>query len=116
MATFTINTIDAAETTLSKLNLAGGSDNFAYNPNAVLYIDNKDAGSITVNLLGDGQTSESCPGYGDINVSAGKDIVVAVGDTVAVRLASYAKYLGASGNNVVVTTTGATDSEAWIVV
>ena len=74
----------------------------------ILTIVNGDVGSITVNLLGDGVTSYICPTFGTIVVSAGKDIVVAAGDTVEVYTAKYGAYLGADGNNVAITITSAT--------
>jgi len=74
----------------------------------VLTIVNGDVGSITVNLLGDGVTTFNCPGLGPQTVSAGKDIVVATGDTVDVLVSSFNGFMGAEGNNVVITITSAT--------
>jgi len=81
----------------------------------VLTIENGDVGSITVNFLGDGVTTFNCPGLGPQTVSAGQDIVVAAGDTVDVLVPSFSGFMGADGNNVVLTITSATSlSSIWL--
>lgn len=81
----------------------------------VLTIENGDVGAITVNLLGDGVTTFNCPSIGPTSVSAGKDVVVAAGDTVTVFTAEYGGFMGAEGNNVVVAISGATSlSSIWL--
>lgn len=117
MAVFTANKLgNNAETDLSKLDLSTGPHALTYNLSGVLYLDCTDAGGITVNLSGDGVTSASCSGYGSLpNISSGVDIAASDGDIVAVQLREYSKYLGAVGNNVVVTITGATTSRGWLV-
>ena len=111
MATFTVNTTTAAETVMSKLDLSAGPHNFTYDTNLVMYIQNDEAGPITVNFSGDGVTVFNCPGYdNDIDVSAGNDVVVASGDTLAYNVTARRAYMGDYGNNVTVTITGASGS------
>ena len=115
MATFTQNKNADTESTLVKVDLAndGGIHDLIYKASGELYIDNSDGGAVTVNLLGDGQTTFACSGIGDLDVSAGIDVSVAAGDTVNVKLSKYKGYLGAEGNSVTVTVTGATASQGW---
>lgn len=121
MANFVPNKPFSAETlniTANILNLHDGPHAFAYSGGQqVLTIRNKEAVTITVNLLGDGVTAHNCPGVGVIDVSAGKDYAVAAGDTITVYTRRISGYLGAAGNNVVVTITGTTtadSAEAWL--
>lgn len=121
MATFTENKLRSgnAETTLAKLDLSSDSGLHAltYKESGVLNINCTDAAGITVNLNGDGVSSATCSGYGDLpNIGDGVDVTAADGETIKVELKEYAKYLGASGNNVTVTVTGATTSEGWYLV
>lgn len=115
MADFTVNTLGGQETNLVKLDLSAGPHALNYNNSYVLYVDNKDGGNVTVNLLGNGVASHNCSGYGDIDVSAGFDFVVAAGETKALRLTSVSAFMGAAGNAVAVTITGATNSEGWLI-
>ena len=116
MAAFTLNTTNDAENTISSLDLSAGPHTLTYNQGYILYLQNGEGADITVNLLGDGVTTGECPGYGSIDLSAGKDIVVPAGDTVAVRLQSYSKFRGGAGNTSNVTITGATSlSTGWVV-
>ena len=112
MATFVINKPLAAETTnltANILTLDTGPHAFKFKDfKQVMTIKNGDVGSVTVNFLGDGVTSAQCVGIGTIVLSAGKDIVVAAGDTVTVNIPTIGEYMGADGNNVTVTITGAT--------
>ena len=81
----------------------------------VVTIVNGDVGSITVNFLGDGVTTFNCPGLGSQNVSAGDDQVVAAGDTVEYLVSAHNGFMGADGNNVVLTITSATSlSSIWL--
>lgn len=115
MADFTVNTLSGQETNLVKLDLSAGPHALNYNNSYVLYVDNKDAGNVTVNLLGDGVTNHDCQGYGEIDVSAGFNFVVAAGETKALRLTAVSAFMGATGNSVAVTITGATNSEGWLI-
>lgn len=115
MANFTVNTLGGQEINLAKLDLSAGPHELNYNSGYVLYVDNKDAGSVTVNLLGDGVTNHECQGYGEIDVSAGFDFVVAAGETKALRLIAASAFMGPAGNTVAVTITGATNSEGWLI-
>jgi len=112
MATFVVNKpLDAETTNLTAniLTLDTGPHAFKFkNFKQVMTILNRDVVPITVNYLGDGVTSAQCPGIGTINLGAGKDEVIAAGDTVTVNIPRIGEYMGADGNNVVVTITGAT--------
>ena len=112
MATFTVNKpLLAEETNLTPniLDLNAGPHAFAFNtPRQTLTIENNEAVPLTVNLLGDGQTTFVCNGYGDVDVSGGKDFVIAAGDTVVISTIKISSYLGAKDNNVVVAITGST--------
>lgn len=83
----------------------------------VLTIENNEAVPITVNMLGDGVVSFNCPGLGPQNVSAGKDIVIAAGDTEEILVSSFGGFMGDPGNNVALTFTGSTGTDlafAWL--
>jgi hypothetical protein len=119
MALFDVNKPLTAETTvLSTLDLNAAPHALTFNNfKQTLTVANGEAVPLTINLLGDGVTTYTCPTYGDINVSAGKDVVVAAGATEVINLPSIAAYLGASANNVAVTVTGSTApslAEAWV--
>jgi len=103
--------LDSETTNLTAniLTLDTGPHSFTFvNHKQVLTIDNGDVGAITVNFLGDGVTSAQCPGIGTISLSAGKDIVIASGDTITVDIPRIGEYMGLAGNNVAVTISGAT--------
>jgi len=108
--------LDNAETVLTKLDLSGGPHSFTFTDyNQMLCVQNDEAGSVTVNILGDGVTVANCPGLDPINVSAGYDFVVAAGTEEKLYTSKLKGYLGANSNNVVVSVTGATgSSEGWI--
>ncbi len=112
MAAFVANKpLDSETTNLTAniLTLDTGPHSFTFrNYKQVMTIINGDVGAVTVNFLGDGVTSAQCPGIGIIDLSAGKDIVVASGDTVTVNIPRIGEYMGADGNNVAVTISGAT--------
>ena len=117
MAALEVNTPKtAAETVISKTDLNAGPHTFTYNPyNQYLAVDNGEAGSLTVNLLGDGVTVASCSGLEPIDASGGYDFVIATGTEEKLQLVKRGGYLGATGNNVAVTVTGATGlSFGWI--
>jgi hypothetical protein len=103
--------LTAAETNITAniLDASAGPHALAFSAfKQVLTIVNGDVVPITVNLLGDGVTTFDCPTIGAVDTSGGKDIVVAAGDTVTVFTAEYGGWMGAEGNNTVVTITSAT--------
>lgn len=117
MAAIPVNTPKtAAETVISKLDLDAGPHTFTYNAfNQYLAIDNGEVGNVTVNILGDGVTVANCAGLDPIDVSLGYDYVITTGTEEKLQLTKRGGYLGASGNNVTVTVTGATGlSFGWI--
>ncbi len=117
MAAIPVNKpLDAAETTITKLDLAAGPHSFTFvNHKQVLNIENGEVGTVTVNLLGDGVTVSNCPGLDPINLSAGYDFVIPAGDTMTLYTTTRSEYLGANGNNVVATVTGAVSAAfGWI--
>lgn len=117
MATIPTTQRTASETAVSVLDLSGGPHAFTYDVagEQTLYIDNQEAGSLTVNVLGDSVVSFPCEGIEDIDVSGGYDFVVATGVLSFMVTKERSGYLGDSGNAVVVTITGATGlSNAWI--
>lgn len=109
MTAFTNNTAFTGEqVTLSGLDLNDGPHNFTFNPQRqYLTVVNNDA-DLTLNFLGDGVTSFVCDDAGVIDASGGKDYTVTSGDTDTIYTNKFAGYLGAAGNNVVVTITGST--------
>lgn len=108
--------LSAAETTITKLDLSGGPHAFTFvNHRQVLNIENGEVGSVTVNILGDGVTVSNCPGLDPKDLSGGYDFVIPAGDDRTLHTTTRSQYLGADGNSVVVTVTGATGSAfAWI--
>ncbi len=112
MATFTPNkplTVEETNITANILDLNDAPHDFLFvTPRQTLTIENNEAVPLTINLLGDGQTSINCPGYGSVDVSSGKDYVIAAGDTVIVSTSFISAYLGAKNNNVALTVTGST--------
>lgn len=100
--------LDAAEVTITKLDLASGPHAFTFvNHKQALVVENGEAGAVTVNVLGDGVTIANCPGLDPISLAAGYDFVIPAGDTMTLYTSTRSQYLGADGNNVVVTVTGA---------
>jgi hypothetical protein len=117
MATIPTAQRSASETTIAILDLSGGPHAFVYDVGGeqTLWIDNQEVGNLTVNLLGDAVVSFPCDGIEDIDVSGGYDFVLATGILSFLRTNERKGYLGATGNSVVVTITGATGlSNAWI--
>ena len=117
MASIPVNKpLAGEEVTISKLDLASGPHAFTFvDSKQLLVIENGEAGSLTVNILGDSVVTANCPGLEPINVSAGYDFVIPAGDTISLYTSTRRGYLGASGNSVVATVTGATGlSFGWI--
>lgn len=119
MAAFTVtNPKNARETTVTKLDLSTGPHTFTYNRDgAVLYLLNGEA-SAALSVVIDGQNVGNVivPGQGQVNNAAGVTVAVANGALVAVDLDRYRNFMGAAGNTVDVTITGATtgNSFGWI--
>jgi len=121
MAVFTVNKpLEAESTNLTAniLDLNAGPHFFSFGGSRqTLTIENNEAVPLTINLLGDGVTTIECKGYGTIDVSLGKDFVIAAGDTVVINTNPISGYLGIKGNNVAVTITGSTGASlgfAWL--
>lgn len=116
MASIPTQSRTASEVAVSKLDLNSGPHSFAYNRvGQVLHIDNGEAGNLTVNISGDGVTNVPVRGLEDQTLTSGYDIVVPTLEQRPVLTSDRDKYLGNTGNNVVVTVTGATGlSFAWI--
>jgi hypothetical protein len=68
----------------------------------IMVVRNGTAGALTLNIDGDGANSVSKPGLGSVNISAGLNIPLAVGETRAVELSKIRDYCQG-----VVTLTGA---------
>lgn len=119
MATFAVNSPDtAAITTINKLDLSTGPHDFIYNQfEQALYLQNGETGDITVTVDGDGVTTVPCPGYGNIDTSAGLEIIIPAGEVVALTTRLRSAYMGAHRNTVTVTITGATtgNSFGWLI-
>lgn len=78
----------AAITTLS----ADDTITIAANKKQLLVLRNTTAGSLTVTVDGDGGTTVSVPGLGNVSVAAGYAIVVGAGLSVAVVLSTISAY------------------------
>lgn len=79
---------------------------------SALFILNETGGSLTVNVKGDTATSVNCDGVGSIDLTGGKDIVVANGEQYKFPLnTTYQAWLG-DGN---LTITGGDLALAWVV-
>ena len=109
MADIPVNKLlSGAEVTITKLDLSSGPHAFTFvDHQQKLIVENNEAGSVTVNLLGDGVTTANCDGLGVIDVSAGFDFVVPSGAAISLYTSQRKAYLGASNNPVVATVTGA---------
>lgn len=59
----------------------------------ILFLRNTTAGSVTINIDGDGATTKDVPGVGVVDLSAGYDITVAAGATRAINLGNISAYL-----------------------
>lgn len=122
MATFTLiparpeNNAQTQLLTQVDLSADSSTSTFTYVSGSKLVLINNEAADISVNILGDGQTSFNCPEYGSLDVSGGINITV-TNDGVAkeVDLNRIKAYLGATGNTVTVVTTGAAGASfGWL--
>lgn len=76
-----------------------------------LYIENLSAGSVTINIDGDGASaSYECRGAGEVDLTGGYDIVVGVDEKKKVDLGALSGYTVGT----VAVTGGAADVFAWI--
>ena len=78
--------------------LDGATDSFPFTGTQETYLllRNTDVSDITVTLIGDQATSVKRSGIVDIDVSAGKDVLVPAGSDVKVSLLNAAAYLSDS--------------------
>lgn len=116
MATFTAsNPFTGESTEFTKLDLSEGPHDFSFrNHLQSLVIENGESSAVlTVNLSGDGVTTFACPGAGTLDLSAGHDTTTASGVTEAISTTEIRHYLGADGNEVTVTITGATNGNSF---
>ncbi len=81
-STVTVTTLDGADTLVFRSAIQ-----------QTLILDNATGGSLTVLIDGDGSTTTTCPGVGDIDVSGGKSYIVADGTTRHVSLGRISEYL-----------------------
>lgn len=78
---------------------------------SVLIVDNVTASPLTVNVLGDTATTTVCSGVGSIDLTGGKDFVVAANTLLKIPLnTKYQDWLG-DGN---LTITGGDLAEAYV--
>lgn len=116
MATFTANNpFDGESTEMVKLDLSDGPHDFTFrNHRQALVIENgESSASITTVLSGDGVTTFLCPGAGTIDLSAGYSVTTASDVTETVSTSDIRHYLGADGNEVTVTISGATSGNSF---
>ena len=108
MAALTKQTFTDQFSAATKTDLNTGPHTLAWEPNTFLVFESAEAGSLTINAVGDNVTTVPCNGYGDVTVSGGFDITVNSGETVVVPLNTISAFLGAVKNNVTLTVTGST--------
>lgn len=88
VATGQIGTFAATESTLT----ASDTITISQGKEQLLVLRNGTAGSLTATIDGDGGTTANIPGLGSVSVAAGYPIVLAAGESKAVRLASISLY------------------------
>lgn len=108
MAVLTKQTFTSQTNVVTKTDLNAGPHSLTWSANTYLVFDNSEVGSITVNIVGDGVTTKTFTGYGDVTVSTGFDVVVGAGSSVVVPLNTISAYLGDQLNNVTLAVTGST--------
>ena len=115
MAVFTVNKPADASTDIVKLDLSIEPHTFTFtNHNQFLVIENGEASAdVVTSTSGDGVTTFDCPGAGTIDLSAGYPATTSAGDTEFINTPEIRHYLGADGNEVTVTTTGATTGNSF---
>ena len=109
MATITPTQMGSGDSVLTVVTLTG-TDDFVYTAakKPVLVLDNVTGGALTVVIDGDGGTTVSVDGVGDVDVSSGFSTAsIAAGSKVAIPLYSINKYLQGT-----IAVTGGTGIEA----
>ena len=116
MATIPTNALLANEVAVTKLDLDSGPHTFTFDPiEQTLQVDNGEAGSLTLNILGSGVTVFDCKGLEQQNVSAGYDFIIPTLEQRSIVTSDYSADTGPLGTLVAVTVTGATGSSfAWL--
>lgn len=112
MATITATDMTGSEDRAVTVTTLGASDTFTYNANKdpVLILNNVTGGALTPNIDGDGGSTVTVAGIGDVDVSGGFTTdSIAAGDTVAIPLNSISKYLQGT-----ITVTGGDGIEATL--
>lgn len=110
MAVITATNFQGQVTTPAVTTL-GASDTFTYQAGMYLIINNVTAGAITPNLDGDGGTTWSAPGIGNIDVTGGYTTEsIAAGSQRIISLDSIKAFMQG-----VVTVTGGDGAEAILV-
>ena len=99
---------DVAELVFTTLT---GTDDLVYNNQRteILILQNTTGSDVTVTVDGSGATTANCPGIGDIDVSAGKELVVTASGSETISIASISAYLSGT-----VAVTGGTGVNAAI--
>ena len=101
MATFVTNkplSADLTDITANGLDLNAGPHDFIFtNHRQVILVENGEAVPLTINLHGADVGIITCEGVGTEDLTAGKDLVIAVGATATIYLKAIHRYLGASG-------------------
>jgi hypothetical protein len=88
VATGQIGAFNAAEATLT----ASDTITIAPGKEQLLVLRNGTAGSLTATVDGDAGTTANIPGLGSVSVAAGYPVVLAAGESKAVRLSSISLF------------------------
>lgn len=88
------NTQTGAPVTLTRTTMTA-TDTLTYIPGAkqTLILTNDTAGALTVNFTGSIKPTVPVTGYGSVATTAGKDVAVGIGATVAVNLDDISYFL-----------------------
>ncbi len=115
MAVFTVNTPSSDSTEVVKLDLSIEAHTFTFkNYNQFLVIENGEASAaVATSTSCEGVTTFNCPGSGSIDLSAGFPASTPADGTEYINTSAIRHYLGAEGNTVTVTTTGATTGNSF---
>ncbi len=109
MAAITATTVGTGDTAMTITTL-GASDTFTYDStkNPILILNNVTAGALTVTIDGDGGSTVSVDGVGDVSVASGfATASIGAGAYSVVRLGTIREYLKGT-----ITVTGGTGIEA----
>ena len=111
MAVINSYTFSAEEAIVPTVLGASDTVKVSLSRSSILVINNASGGSLTVNVLGDTATSTVCAGVGTIDLTGGKDFVVADATQFKIPLnTKYQDWLG-DGN---LTITGADTATAYV--